>query len=99
MARYGIGMTWTITNSAQAIEVLRYDDDGTGNPSTGTETSMATLEPGSTGYIDFLPNNNTIYHYRVRHTETDWTAGGYSAYLRAKARIIPQFGQAERSVT
>lgn len=99
MSRYGNGLSWSPANSAQQIEVLRYDDDGAGSPSTGTEISLAILEAGSTGYIDFLPNDNTIYHYRVRHTNPNWTAGGYSAYVRTKARTIPQFGQPQETST
>lgn len=95
MSRYGVGISWSVANSAQQVEVLRYDDDGAGNPSTGTETTIAILVPGSTGYIDFLPNDNTLYHYRVRHTNANWTPGGYSAYLRSKAATIPGFAGPE----
>lgn len=90
MSQYGIGFTWTIANSAQQVEVLRYADSS-GTLSTGTEESIAILEPGIDQYIDFLPNDNTLRHYRVRHTMPGYTAGAYSPSVRAKARPIPQY--------
>lgn len=91
MPSYGIAMGWVIANSAQQTEVLRYNDSS-GNPSTGTETSIAIVVAGSMFFTDLLPNDSTFRHYRVRHVVTGYANGAYSNYIRAKPGVIPQYG-------
>lgn len=91
---YGIGISWVVANTREYVEVFRAPDDGTGNPDTANGTMIAILNPNTNQYLDVLPNDSTIRHYRVRHVFPGYNDGAYTSYLRAKPVPIPQ-----RSIT
>ena len=85
---YGIKFIWEVANTREYVEVFRAPDDGTGSPST-SGSMIAILNPSITEFIDSLPNDSTLRHYRLRHVFPGYNDGTWTGYLRAKPAPIP----------
>lgn len=86
---YGIVIAWLAESATESVEVFRAPDDGTGSPDTANGSTIVTQSSSQNWYADYLPNDSTFRHYRVRHVKDGYANGAYTGYVRARPISIP----------
>ena len=88
-AKVGIALALYPTDPYANIEIQRADDDGGGDPDTGTSRTIAVTPPGKQFYVDQLPLDGANRHYRTRHIDGFATASGWTSWVAATPIQIP----------